>query len=80
MMQNLIDAIGNTPLVRLSRIGKSLKAPMYAKVEYLNPAGSVKDRMALKMVLDAEKAGTLRPGMTIVEPTSGNTGAGLAMV
>jgi cystathionine beta-synthase len=78
--ESLVDAVGNTPLVRLNRITGSLVTPVYAKVEYLNPGGSSKDRIALSMVRAAEEAGLLRPGGTIVEGTSGNTGVALAMV
>ncbi|HEY2443408.1 MAG TPA: cystathionine beta-synthase [Streptosporangiaceae bacterium] len=82
---SLIELVGNTPLVRLSKVTKDLPAgadspPVLAKVEYFNPGGSVKDRIALRMVEAAEKSGELRPGGTIVEPTSGNTGVGLAIV
>jgi cystathionine beta-synthase len=76
----ILDAVGWTPLVRLSRLGRGLPAALLAKVEYLNPGGSVKDRIALAMVERAERDGRLRAGGTIVEPTSGNTGAGLAIV
>src|SRR6266496_1388630 len=72
--------IGNTPLVRLHRVTEGISATVLAKVEYLNPGGSVKDRIALRMVEEAEKAGLLQAGGTIVEPTSGNTGVGLALV
>lgn len=74
--------IGNTPLLLLSRLGEQLgwKANVLAKLEYLNPAGSAKDRLALSMIDDAEGRGVLKPGGTIIEPTSGNTGIGLAMV
>src|SRR3954452_24514519 len=72
--------IGDTPLVKLNRVTEGIEATVLAKVEYFNPGGSVKDRIALRMVLDAEKAGLLRPGGTIVEPTSGHTGVGLALV
>ncbi len=74
--------IGNTPLLELTGIEKelSLKARLLAKLEYLNPAGSIKDRVALNMILDAEEKGILKPGATIIEPTSGNTGIGLACV
>ena len=77
-----LELIGRTPLVRLNSIKKkyNLKADILAKVEYFNPAGSVKDRIALAMVEDAEKRGLLSPGATIIEPTSGNTGVGLAFV
>jgi cysteine synthase A len=76
----VLDLIGNTPMVRLNRLPKPGSATIYAKLESLNPAGSVKDRIALAMVEAAERAGILKPGDTIVEPTSGNTGIGLAMV
>jgi cystathionine beta-synthase len=78
--ESLVDLIGDTPLVRLSRVTQGLPAPVYAKVEYFNPGGSVKDRIALRMVDAAERDGLLKPGGTIVEPTSGNTGVGLALV
>ncbi|GII67228.1 hypothetical protein Skr01_73130 [Sphaerisporangium krabiense] len=73
-------AVGGTPLVRLGEVTRGLSCPVYAKLEYLNPGGSVKDRAAAAMVDDAEERGVLRPGGTIVEATSGNTGIGLAMV
>ncbi|GAB7040474.1 cystathionine beta-synthase [Catenuloplanes niger JCM 9533] len=76
----VVDLIGNTPLVRLNRVTEGIEATVLAKVEYMNPGGSVKDRIALRMVDDAEAAGLLKPGGTIVEPTSGNTGVGLALV
>lgn len=78
--ESVVDLVGNTPLVRLGTVGAGLPAPVLAKVEYLNPGGSVKDRIATRMVQTAEQAGLLRPGGTIVEPTSGNTGVGLALV
>jgi cystathionine beta-synthase len=77
---SIIDLVGNTPLVRLSTVAAGLPAQVLAKVEYFNPGGSVKDRIALAMVEDAECSGALQPGGTIVEPTSGNTGVGLAIV
>jgi cysteine synthase len=77
---SVLDLVGRTPLVRLQRLPKAGGATVVAKVESLNPAGSVKDRIALAMVEDAERRGVLKPGSTIVEPTSGNTGIGLAMV
>jgi cystathionine beta-synthase len=77
---NVVDIIGNTPLVRLRNVTEGIAATVLAKVEYFNPGGSVKDRIALRMVEDAEKAGLLTTGGTIVEPTSGNTGVGLALV
>ena len=77
---SVIELVGNTPLVRLNSLTKGLRPLVLAKVEYVNPGGSVKDRIALKMIVDAEDAGLLKPGGTIVEPTSGNTGVGLALV
>jgi len=77
---NVVDIIGDTPLVKLNKVTEGIAATVLAKVEYFNPGGSVKDRIALRMVLDAEQAGLLGPGGTIVEPTSGNTGVGLALV
>ncbi|GHT43614.1 cysteine synthase [Bacteroidia bacterium] len=80
--KQLTDLIGNTPLLELSNYNakKGLKATVVAKLEYFNPAGSVKDRIALSMINDAEEKGLLKPGATIIEPTSGNTGVGLAFV
>ncbi len=77
---SLIDLVGNTPLVRLNRVTEGIAGQVLAKVEYFNPGGSVKDRIALRMITDAEASGALKPGGTIVEPTSGNTGVGLAIV
>lgn len=77
---SVVDLIGNTPLVRLKKVTEGLKPQIFAKVEYLNPGGSIKDRIAMNLVLAAEKEGLLKPGGTIVEPTSGNTGVGLALV
>ena len=77
---SVLELIGGTPLVKLNRIPKPEGATVLAKVESLNPAGSVKDRIAYAMVDDAERRGILKPGATVVEPTSGNTGVGLAMV
>jgi cystathionine beta-synthase len=79
-VEHVIDLVGNTPLVRLGTLSKGLSPLVLAKVEYFNPGGSVKDRIAVRMVEAAEKSGALQPGGTIVEPTSGNTGVGLAMV
>lgn len=76
---SIIETIGNTPLVKLQKVTKGIKGTILAKVEYFNPGNSTKDRMALKMVEDAEKAGLLKPGGTIIEGTSGNTGMGLAL-
>ena len=77
--KSIIDAVGNTPIVQLQHIYKGLGS-MLAKVEYMNPGNSVKDRIAIKMIEDAEKKGLLKPGGTIIEGTSGNTGMGLALV
>jgi len=77
--QNILQAIGNTPMVQLHRVTKEVPATVLAKVETFNPGHSTKDRMALKMIEDAERAGILKPGSTIIEGTSGNTGMGLAM-
>ena len=77
--KNILETIGNTPLVRLNNITKGIEATVLAKVEFFNPGSSVKDRMALKMVEDAEQDGRLKAGGTIVESTSGNTGMGLAL-
>ena len=79
-VEHVVDLVGNTPLVKLNSLTTGIKATVLAKVEYLNPGGSVKDRIALRMVEAAEKSGELQPGGTIVEPTSGNTGVGLALV
>lgn len=76
----IIETIGNTPMVKLNSVNKGIKGTILAKVEYFNPGNSMKDRMALKMIEDAEKAGILKPGGTIIEGTSGNTGMGLALV
>ena len=77
---SILDTIGDTPIVKLRNMSTEDMAQIYVKVESFNPGGSVKDRIALRMIEDAEKAGKLKPGMTIIEPTSGNTGIGLAMV
>jgi len=80
MQENVLQSIGWTPLVRLRRVAEGVPAPVYVKVESLNPGGSVKDRTALAIVDDAERAGRLAPGATLVEATAGNTGLGLALV
>jgi cystathionine beta-synthase len=77
---DILQAIGKTPLVHLKRLGKDLPCPIYAKVEFFNPGGSVKDRIAVNIIEEAERSGRLKPGGTVVEATSGNTGLGLAMV
>jgi len=78
--ENILEAVGRTPLIRLNRITKGIKASVYVKADYLNPGGSVKDRIAIQMIEDAERKGLLKPGGTIIEGTSGNTGFGLALV
>lgn len=79
VFDNILGAIGNTPMIRLNKIAEDLPGTILAKVEYFNPGNSVKDRMALKMVEDAEKTGKIQPGGTFIECTSGNTGMGLAL-
>src|SRR5258708_36984102 len=77
---NILEAVGHTPLVRLNRINQGLKPQIYVKAEFTNPGGAVKDRIAITMIDEAEKRGLLKPGGTIIEGTSGNTGMGLALV
>jgi len=77
---NIVDAIGHTPMVRINRLGRDTGATFYAKLEYMNPGSSTKDRIAVQIIEDAEKSGKLKPGGTVVECTSGNTGMGLALV
>src|SRR6476659_4765198 len=77
--ETILDAIGNTPLVRLHKVARGMRPVLLAKVEFVNPGGSVKDRIGLAMIEAAEREGRLRPGGTIVEGTSGNTGVGLAI-
>src|SRR5436189_2409458 len=77
--ENVLDAIGNTPMIKLHKVVDGVKATVLAKLETFNPGNSIKDRMAVKMIEDAEKAGLLKPGGTIIEGTSGNTGMGLAI-
>jgi cysteine synthase A len=79
-VENILELVGETPIVRLRRVVPEGCAEVWVKLEYLNPGGSVKDRAALGIVLDAERRGVLRPGMTIVEATAGNTGVGLALI
>ena len=76
---NILQIVGNTPVVKLHRVGAECQAELYGKCEFLNPGGSVKDRIAVRMVEGLEKSGRVQPGTTLIEPTSGNTGAGLAM-
>ena len=78
--KRVADIIGDTPMIHLENLSPSGGAAILAKMEYLNPGGSVKDRIARSMIEDAEQSGLLKPGMTIVEATSGNTGIGLAML
>src|SRR5437870_3271816 len=80
MHENILQSIGRTPLVRLRQLGQGVAVPVYVKVEAMNPGGSVKDRVAVAMIAEAERRGHLRPGGTIIEATAGNTGVGLAMV
>ena len=75
----ILDTIGNTPIVKLHRIGQELECDLFAKCEFFNPAGSVKDRIGWRMVEDAERSGRIKPGDTLIEPTSGNTGQGIAL-
>ena len=77
---SILDLIGQTPMVKLKKISKDIPAEVWAKIEYMNPSGSIKDRIALKMLGEAEKRGQINKDTTIVEPTSGNTGVALAMV
>lgn len=77
--KNVLEIIGNTPLIKLNKLTKGIKAKVLVKLEYVNPGGSVKDRIGLAMIEMAEKKGLLKKGGTIIEPTSGNTGAGLAI-
>ena len=77
--KNILETIGDTPLIKLNKVCKSIDSNVFVKVESFNPGNSVKDRMAVKMIEDAEKDGRLKPGGTIVEGTSGNTGMGLAL-
>ena len=79
LYDNILDTIGQTPIVKLNHIGKNLKCNLYAKCEFLNAGGSLKDRIGARMIEDAEKSGTIKPGDTLIEPTSGNTGIGLAL-
>ena len=78
--ESIIETIGNTPLVKLSSVTDGIKGTVLGKVEYFNPGNSMKDRMAIKMIEDAEKRGDLKPGGTIIEATAGNTGLGLGLV
>jgi cystathionine beta-synthase len=79
ILESVLEAVGNTPMVRLGRVGRDLPCELLAKLEFMNPGGSVKDRIGVRMLMEAEKAGRIKPGDTLIEPTSGNTGIGLAM-
>ena len=79
ILNNILEAIGNTPIVRLDKVGFELKCNLFAKCEYFNPGGSVKDRIGFRMIDEAEKSGQIKPGDTLIEPSSGNTGIGLAL-
>lgn len=79
ILNNILGAIGHTPIVRFNRIGSELPCEIYGKCEFLNPGGSVKDRIGYRMVVKAQEAGTIQPGDTLIEPTSGNTGIGIAL-
>ena len=78
--KNILETIGHTPMVRINRLGQNPNVNIYAKLEGFNPTGSIKDRIALQMIEQAEREGRLIPGKTIIEPTSGNTGIGLAII
>ncbi len=79
IVDSILETTGHTPMVRLARLGKGLPGELLAKCEFMNPGGSVKDRIGVRMLLDAEKSGRIKPGDTLIEPTSGNTGIGIAM-
>lgn len=79
LFSNILEAIGHTPMVRLNRVSQGLECELYAKCEFLNPGGSIKDRIGYRMVVDAEKSGRIKRGDTLIEPTSGNTGIGIAL-
>ena len=79
ILNNILKTIGLTPIIKLNKIGSKLKCDLYAKCEFFNPGGSVKDRIGYNMVIEAEKKGQIKPGDTLIEPTSGNTGIGLAL-
>lgn len=79
LCNSILEAIGRTPLVRLNKVSQGLQCELYAKCEFLNPGGSIKDRIGYRMVADAEKSGRIKPGDTLIEPTSGNTGIGIAL-
>ena len=80
VLDNILGAIGKTPVIKLNHIGEKLDCDLYGKCEFLNAGGSVKDRIALNMIEKAEEGGFIKPGDTLIEPTSGNTGIGMALV
>ncbi len=80
LLKTILDTIGNTPIVKINKIGSELACEIYGKCEFFNPGGSIKDRIAYRMLERAEAAGTIKPGDTLIEPTSGNTGIGIALV
>ena len=79
LLDNILQAIGKTPSVKLHRVGKELACDLYGKCEFLSPGGSIKDRIAVAMITSAERQGKIKPGDTLIEPTSGNTGIGIAL-
>tara|TARA_Y100000996_G_scaffold96939_2_gene69434 strand:- start:534 stop:1478 length:945 start_codon:yes stop_codon:yes gene_type:complete len=79
ILENILDAVGNTPIVRLNKVGQELSCQLFAKCEFFNPGGSIKDRIGKQMIEIAEKDGLIKPGDTLIEPTSGNTGIGMAL-
>ena len=79
ILENILDAVGNTPIVRLNKVGQELNCQLFAKCEFFNPGGSIKDRIGKQMIEIAEKEGLIKPGDTLIEPTSGNTGIGMAL-
>jgi len=79
ILKNILETVGETPIVKLNKVGSDLKCELYAKCEFFNPGGSIKDRIGKQMIEEAEKAGRIKPGDTLIEPTSGNTGIGLAL-
>ena len=79
IIENILDAVGNTPIVKLNKIGIELRCNLYGKCEFFNSGGSVKDRIGGNMIENAEKSGKIKPGDVLIEPTSGNTGIGLAL-
>ena len=79
ILSNILEAIGNTPIVKLNSIGKEMSCNLFVKCEFFNSGGSIKDRIGYNMIIEAEKTGRIKPGDTLIEPTSGNTGIGMAL-